>query len=203
MLKKIMMILIVLVAVTGLVFADTLDGKSLAEQGLLETRSGTLAYRSGEWYLESEEGSYLLHFGNKVYLEETGIDLAEGETCTVRGFFLEDEGAVMEATMRGDTYRFRADDGMPLWAGRGERSENRVYARNRENGCEDCGPENGERRGGYGEKDGRNSSENRGQRDGSGNRMGKAGTGNRGMGDGSGAMRGDGENRGSGGRYDR
>ena len=205
MLKKIMMVLIILLAVTGLVFADTLDGRSLAVQGTLETMSGTLTYQSGEWYLESGEESYLLHFGNKVYLEETGIELAEGGECTVRGFISGDEGAVMEVTMQGETYRFRAEDGMPLWAGRGERSENRVYARNRlEDGRGERRAENGEGRGGYGEKDGKNSSGSRGLRDGSGNRMGNAGNGNRGMGDGSGAMQRDGSgNRQGQGRYDR
>ena len=88
MLKKIMMVLIILLAVTPLVFADTLDGKSLVEQGGLETRSGTLAYRNDEWYLESSTGTYLLHFGNKPYLDRTGMELEEGEACAVEGFFV-------------------------------------------------------------------------------------------------------------------
>lgn len=102
-----------------------LRGRDLVRLGIRETVTGTLASMEGEWFLESEDGVYELHFGDHRHRAETGVVLEEGIEATVFGFILEDapgdysDLAVCSMVINGEVFRFREDDGTPLWRGQG------------------------------------------------------------------------------------
>jgi len=107
--------------------AEKLKGSYFVERGELTTVRGTLRLQRGEWYLDSDDILHELHFGDQEYRARTGIRLQQGEPATVRGFLYAQEGAdildiaVCAVAMDGESYRFRNDDGSPLW--RGQSSE--------------------------------------------------------------------------------
>lgn len=142
MVKKILIISMVLVFGAAALFAHDVTGRDVVGSGELVTIEGTLRYESPEWYLDTEVGSYLLHFGNRSYLESTGITLEEGSEISVEGFAQGNDIAVVSAAADGKTYSFRDKDGVPFWAGRGNR-----YAKNGEDGCRRLFQGNGSGRG--------------------------------------------------------
>ncbi len=103
--------------------AEKLKGRDFVERGELTTVRGTLRLQRGEWYLDSGNILHELHFGDLEYRAKTGIRLQQGEPATVRGFLYAQEGAdildiaVCAVAMDGEIYRFRNDDGSPLWRG--------------------------------------------------------------------------------------
>jgi len=132
MLKKILLITLTLIFVASmtLLFADELRGKDIIASGKLETFQGSLKYNSPEWYLETENHTYQLHFGNREYLETSGIELRNRERIKIEGVVLGDDVVVYNAIVAGKTYRFRDRNGAPLWAGRGNQKERHE--------CEEC-----------------------------------------------------------------
>lgn len=102
--------------------ASDRTGRDVADTGELKALSGELAEVDGEWYLEAADGRYLLHMGNQSFVEQTGIDLDEGEKVEVRGLVDGEEVSVVSMVSDGQTYAFRAEDGTPLWAGNGRGS---------------------------------------------------------------------------------
>jgi len=76
---------------------------------------------NAEWYIDTEQGSYMLHLGNHSFVTETGVELADGKQCKVEGFYSGEDIAVISITVDGKTYRFRNQDGTPLWAGSGNK----------------------------------------------------------------------------------
>jgi len=124
--KKILVVSMVMVlgAVllgASMLVAHDLTGRDVVETGEVTTLEGTLRLESSEWYLDTDDGSYLLHFGNRAYLEKTGVDLEEGDRITVDGFSAGSDVAVVSVKNDGETFIFRNTDGTPRWAGRGER----------------------------------------------------------------------------------
>jgi hypothetical protein len=93
--------------------------RDAVQAGELGNLAGTLRHDGAEWYLDAEDGSYLLHLGNPVYLERTGIKLRQGAAASVRGFRDGKEVSVVSMELGGKTYVFRSEDGRPLWAGGG------------------------------------------------------------------------------------
>jgi hypothetical protein len=124
--KKILIVSLVIVLGAALVgasilVAHDLNGRDVVETGEMTALEGTLRYDASEWYLDTNDGSYLLHFGNRAYLEKTGMDLEEGERISVDGFAEGSDIAVVSVKSDGETFIFRNADGTPRWAGRGER----------------------------------------------------------------------------------
>ena len=101
------------------------SGRSVVARASLGDLAGTLRYDGSEWYLDTGESTYMLHFGNSAYVESTGIDLQEGDLVEVRGFIDGKEVAVVTASVDSGVFTFRNEDGAPMWAGRGRR-EGRV-----------------------------------------------------------------------------
>lgn len=99
--------------------ASDRTGRDVAVIGALETLSGTLAESSGEWYLETETGRYLLHLGNAAFVERVGLKPEVGARVEVRGFVDGEEVSVVTVALGGRTYALRTEDGSPLWAGGG------------------------------------------------------------------------------------
>ena len=135
MVKKILIISMLLVFGAAALFAHDVTGRDVVDRdvvdsGSLVTLEGSLRYESPEWYLDTEGGSYLLHFGNRGYLESTGIPIEDGKKLSVEGFVQGSDITVVSASADGKVYSFRDRDGVPFWAGRGRR-----YAKNGEDGC--------------------------------------------------------------------
>lgn len=99
-----------------------LPGRDLIDPDKLTELQGTLAGIGTAWTLETADGTYLLHLGNRTYLEETGARLENGKQAAVQGYL---EGSDLVATridLDGESYRLRDEEGIPLWAGNGRRS---------------------------------------------------------------------------------
>ncbi len=100
-----------------------LTGRDFVELGELTTLTGILKSDRNEWMLVSDAASYEMHIGDHNHRAETGIRLTEGYTAKVKGFLYEQEGkdigdiAVCSIVMDNVEYRFRDDEGNPLWAG--------------------------------------------------------------------------------------
>jgi hypothetical protein len=121
MVKKILIITLIFSVVAAVLFAHDITGKDIVNRGNMVVLDGTLQYESPDWYLYTEDVSYLLHFGNREYQETTGIVLEDGIRCEIKGVVEGSDIAVISATIDGKSYAFRNDDGTPLWAGRGRR----------------------------------------------------------------------------------
>jgi hypothetical protein len=120
--KKTLIILVALFVAATIVYADLPRGRDIVETGEIISLDGTLVSSQPEWYVDTEEGRYQLHLGNKDYLSSTGADLTEGASVTVEGWVNERNIAVYRMTLGESTYAFRSEDGIPLWSGRGERT---------------------------------------------------------------------------------
>ncbi len=102
-----------------------LSGKDFVRLGKMGTLTGNLMEDNEEWYLKTQNGTiHDLHFGNHDHRAKTGIKLKVGKQATVTGFIYEDNLTVCTINIDGQTYRFREDDGTPLWAGGGVSSQN-------------------------------------------------------------------------------
>jgi hypothetical protein len=146
MFKKILAVTAVLLLVAGLVLAENRMRKT-DDLGIAATVQGSLVSLDAEWYLESGGSTYELHFGNRRYLESTGMVPLEGASCTVQGFLDGRELVVSEIEMAGKTFRFRDEEGIPLWAERrnGERGGSGAERRGTRLGAQSrgSGPRNG------------------------------------------------------------
>ncbi len=121
MLKKTLIILVALSVVATLVYADLQQGRDIVQTGEIISLDGTLVSNQSEWYVDTEEGRYQLHLGNKDQLLSTGADLTEDASVTVEGWVTGKNIAVYRITMGEVTYAFRSEDGRPLWSGKGDR----------------------------------------------------------------------------------
>jgi len=100
--------------------ADRAGGVN-AESKLIESFAGTLVSDGTEWYLETDQGTTPIHLGNSAFVESTGLALEDGDAVELEGIVEEDGIAVVTLTVRGEEFRFRGEDGRPLWAGQGNR----------------------------------------------------------------------------------
>jgi len=143
MLKKIFIVTLVMVLGASFLFAESVTGRDIVREGSNTNINGTLKSEGIEWYLVTEDGSFLLHFGNKSYLTSTGIALEDGKNCTIDGIATGKDVAVATATMDGKAYSFRDENGVPLWAGNGNRRDRGGYTK-RNNNRNEFGSRNGE-----------------------------------------------------------
>lgn len=105
---------------------DALRGRDFVRLGQKDTLSGTVTQIKGEWYLITPEKKYELHLGDHNHRKRIGIQLSENAEIKVTGFVYHQENqkiidiAVCTLILEGKEYRFRDDDGTPLWQGRGQ-----------------------------------------------------------------------------------
>lgn len=97
----------------------TLSGKDFVTLGKQGTVSGSLLEQAGEWYVKDQNAVYGIHMGNRDFQAKTGIPLKNGKNAIVTGFIYGKDIAVCTITIDHKKFRFRADDGSPLWAGSG------------------------------------------------------------------------------------
>ena len=135
--KKICIITIAFVLLTGsaLLVADNLRGRDIMKEGKESSLEGILHSSNSEWELKTQEGAFLLHFGNRNFISESGIELKEGQRLSVQGILAGKEFLVCIMTVNGESYRLRGlgmlkepgvlsePGGVPFWAGRGNRKE--------------------------------------------------------------------------------
>jgi len=130
--RNISMVAILLVMVSVGVFAATdsdLNGSDFVRLGQLGIVSGTLSEEDGEWYLTTTDSEYALHLGNYEVIYPEGIDLEEGSEAIVRGFVLDSDISAVTVGTHDGSYTFRTLEGLPLWAGQGER-QNQIASQN-------------------------------------------------------------------------
>lgn len=101
------------------VFAGDLVGREVVDQGTIGTVTGTLVYQDSEWFIDAEEGLFLVHLGNHDFVDGTGMELIEGDEATVYGFIVDQDIAAVNVTLGAEVYTLRSEDGFPLWAGSG------------------------------------------------------------------------------------
>jgi hypothetical protein len=101
--------------------ADTLYGRDIVDTGTKVTLSGILFEEAGEWSLKTADKTYAVHLGNYGVIYPKGIGLRAGDQATVRGFLTGLDLSAISLASGGATYEFRAEDGTPLWSGRGNR----------------------------------------------------------------------------------
>ena len=112
---------IALTAITATVaFAGSdILGRDVAEAGVLDEVSGTLACNDAEWFLKSPDGTYELHLGPVGH--DGSLPFVDGAEATTYGFVLEGHIAPMSVTTADETYDFWGESRDPGWAGNGER----------------------------------------------------------------------------------
>ena len=128
MLKKILIVTLLMALGTSLLFADGLTGRDIVAEGTFTTLKGTLTSQGTEWYLTTQDGPHQLHFGNRNYLSSTGIELVDGANCTIDGIVTGKDVAVATVTTAGKSYSFRDENGTPLWAGEGNRRNQKDHS---------------------------------------------------------------------------
>ncbi len=105
--------------------AENLKGRDFVRLGERGTVEGILRPMRGEWFLAAYDAVYELHLGDHGHRAATDINLEEGKHAEVTGFIYAREGgdeadiAVCTILLGGKEYRFRDDDGAPLWRGSG------------------------------------------------------------------------------------
>ena len=102
-------------------FAGDLIGREVVDQGTIGTVTGVLVYQDSEWFIDTEEGLFLVHLGNHDFVEGTGMELSEGDEAAVYGFIAGQDIAAVNVTLGSEVYALRNEDGFPLWAGSGQR----------------------------------------------------------------------------------
>ncbi len=130
MLGALLIVVVVLSAVAylhrrGKTELQDLKGRDFVRLGEFQTLRGDIYAERGEWILQANGAAYELHLGDHTHRERTGIRLEEGKMVTVSGYVYSQRGAdfidlaVCTVQMDGREYRFREDDGTPLWRGQG------------------------------------------------------------------------------------
>ncbi len=104
---------------------ERLRGRDFVRLGEPGKVRGVLYTERGEWFLSADGKEYELHFGDHGHRESTGIQLMEGAAAEAAGFMYGSveagavDLAVCTVIIGGDEFRFREDDGTPLWRGGG------------------------------------------------------------------------------------
>jgi hypothetical protein len=107
------------------------DGVSdTAAQSSLTRLEGKLLSEDPEWFIDTGNEVVALHLGNRAYLESLEeslhIELEEGGHAVVFGIMEEDGLSVVRMTTAGGELALRSDSGIPLWAGNGNRAQDRL-----------------------------------------------------------------------------
>ncbi len=113
-------VLAILSTATALWAAESLSGRDIVERGAKVSLSGILIDEGGEWSLKVAERIYAVHLGNYQVLYPEGLALADGLRASVSGFLVGEDLSAVSLSVDGADYRFRGEDGTPLWAGRGK-----------------------------------------------------------------------------------
>ena len=121
--KKIIAVSI-FVLLSASIFAGTLRGKDYVQNGTVKTVSGTLFSQDGEWYMKSGSSVTALHMGPSFYHDEIKLQLKDNQNVEANGYMYKNDLAVVTIKVDNKVYNLRDKDGIPLWAGKGNRQGN-------------------------------------------------------------------------------
>ena len=99
--------------------------RKIIEEGIQVEVEGMLRKMGGGWYIAVDQVLHQMLMAPDDFRQKTGFSPQEGKQAKVTGFFYAEEGemtgniAISTITVDGKEYRFREDDGTPLWRGRG------------------------------------------------------------------------------------
>lgn len=99
--------------------------RRIIDEGVWITAEGTVRKMGGGWFIAVENVLHQLYLAPETYKIEKGFDIEEGAPAMIQGYFLSEEDevtgviAVCTIFLDGKEYRFREDDGTPMWRGRG------------------------------------------------------------------------------------
>jgi hypothetical protein len=96
---------------------EEITGRVVVERGTVGTLTGTLAADGDEWVLMAGSRLYEIHLGQFGHDGKTTATLIEGAEAVVEGFIYGDHVSPVMMESEGLSYRFRDQDGRPLWAG--------------------------------------------------------------------------------------
>lgn len=122
--KKIIILTAAVMLFTGTIFADSLRGRDVAEKGKIDSVKGTLELNDGEWYVKASGDKYLIHIGPDFYRDEIKLQLKSGKAVIVTGYMYQKSIAPQTISYNGKIYRFRDNNGVPMWSGRGNNRRN-------------------------------------------------------------------------------
>ncbi|MCD4817092.1 MAG: 4Fe-4S binding protein [Candidatus Cloacimonetes bacterium] len=94
-----------------------LKGKDFVKLGKLSEIEGKFFEKDSEWYLETTEKIFQLHFGPKEFLESKKVKLKKSKSFKIKGFVHEDQVAVVSFYFKKKLIELRNKDGEPLWKG--------------------------------------------------------------------------------------
>jgi ferredoxin len=116
-LSRILIIALITILVISSLIAEgnLLKGKDFVKLGSLQTVSGKLVEKKGEWYIISDDDMIALHFGPREFLESKDVTLEKTKDFTVSGFLLEEDLAVVSFQFKGKLIELRTETGDPLW----------------------------------------------------------------------------------------
>lgn len=114
----------IFILLSASLFAGTLRGKDYVQKGTVKTVSGKLFSQDGEWYLKSGSSVTALHMGPSFYHDEIKLQLKDNQNVEANGFMYKNDLAVVTLKVNSTIYKLRDKDGIPLWAGRGNKQGN-------------------------------------------------------------------------------
>ena len=119
--KNLITVFLILLAATGSVLAEDsghdLTGRDVVDNGSIELISGILFTENNEWFINSNNTTFLIHMGRTGY----ELELEEGEFATIDGFVLDNQIAPITIRYNNTIIKFWNKDGLPSWAGNGDR----------------------------------------------------------------------------------
>ena len=106
--------------------------RQIIEEGTRVEVAGMLKRMATDgWYFAVDQVLHQIYFAPSDFLENADVPLKEGKEAIINGYFLAEEGemtgiiAVNTIMIDGKEFRFREDDGTPLWRGRGSGGSSR------------------------------------------------------------------------------
>jgi hypothetical protein len=117
--KTILLILvgIALLPAVSLVAQEEITGRLVVEQGTQGVLEGVLVLNGTEWELRTQQELFEIHLGQLGHDGTSISGLKDGAAASLTGYIYGAHIAPIVLESDGIEYRFREEDGSPLWAG--------------------------------------------------------------------------------------
>jgi hypothetical protein len=130
-LKKSILLLLVgitLLPAVSLFAQEEITGRLVVEQGTQGVLEGVLVLNGTEWELRTPQALFEIHLGQLGHDGTSISGLEDGAAASVTGYIYGAHISPITLEADGTEYRFRDEDGSPLWAGtrQGQNVKNEV-----------------------------------------------------------------------------